>query len=67
MFFRKKEALDMVVINSFLSYLLLFVILVAIAVVGAMIGIKLAKNKNAKMADAEQNAQQNDEKKETQE
>lgn len=40
----------MVVINSFLSYVLLFIILVAIAVAGAMVGIKLAKNKNAKMA-----------------
>ncbi len=40
----------MVVINSFLSYVLVFVVLVAIAIAGAMIGIKLAKNKNAKMA-----------------
>lgn len=39
----------MVVINSFLSYLLLFVVLVAIAVAGAMLGIKWAKSKNAKM------------------
>lgn len=38
----------MVVINSFLSYLLLFFILAALAVAGAMIGIKLAKNKNTK-------------------
>lgn len=38
----------MAVLNSFLSYLLVFVILAAIAFAGAMLGIKLAKNKNAK-------------------
>ena len=38
----------MVVINSFLSYVLLFIILVAIAVAGDMIGIKFAQNKNTK-------------------
>ncbi len=38
----------MPILSSFLSYALLFVILVVIAVAGAMIGIKLAKNKNAK-------------------
>ncbi len=36
------------IVSSFLSYLLLFVILVVIAVCGALLGIKLAKNKNAK-------------------
>ena len=41
------------IVSSFLSYLILFVILVAIAVCGAMLGVKLAKRKNAK------NAQQN--------
>ncbi len=41
----------MAVINSFLSYLLVFIVLVAIAVIGAMIGIKLAKAKAAKATD----------------
>ena len=51
----------MVVLNSFLSYLLLFVILVAIAVAGAMIGIKLAKNKNAKMSAQQDEAESTEE------
>lgn len=38
------------IVSSFLSYLILFVILVAIAVCGAMLGVKLAKRKNAKNA-----------------
>ena len=41
------------IVSSFLSYLILFVILVGIAVCGAMLGVKLAKRKKAK------NAQQN--------
>lgn len=40
----------MAVASSFLSYLLLFVILVVIAIAGGAIGVRLAKNKNAKMA-----------------
>jgi hypothetical protein len=38
------------IINGFLSYLLVFIILVAIAIVGALVGIKLRKNKDAKEA-----------------
>ncbi len=36
------------IINSFLSYLLLFVVIVAIGLIGAFIGIKWAKSSNAK-------------------
>ncbi len=36
-------------VSSFLSYLILFVILVSIVVCGAMLGVKSAKRKNAKM------------------
>lgn len=51
----------MVVINSFLSYLLLFVVLVAIAVAGVMLGIKWAKSKNAKMAAQQDNTERAEE------
>ncbi len=44
----------MAIVNGFLSYLLLFVIMVVIAVAGAFLGIFLAKKKNAKIAAEEQ-------------
>lgn len=39
-------------LNSFLSYLLLFVLIVAVVVVACMIGVKWRKNKDAKAAAA---------------
>lgn len=36
------------VLNSFLSYLLLFAILVLLAVAGALLGVRLRKHKDAK-------------------
>jgi len=36
-------------INSFLSYLLVFVIAIAVIIVAILIGIKLRKNKDAKI------------------
>lgn len=38
------------VVSSFLSYIVLFIVLVALAICGALIGIHLAKRKNAKEA-----------------
>ena len=37
-------------LNSFLSYLLLFVICVAVIIVAVLIGVKLRRNKDAKDA-----------------
>lgn len=37
-------------LNSFMSYLLLFIICVAVIIVAVLIGIKLRKNKDAKEA-----------------
>ena len=37
-------------VNAFLSYLLLFVLVVALAIVACIIGVKLRKNKDAKAA-----------------
>jgi hypothetical protein len=45
---RKGGKVMVVVFNEFLSYLLLFVIMVAIAVAGFFVGKKLRQNKNAK-------------------
>lgn len=50
----------MVVINSFLSYLLLFLILAAIAVAGFMLGVMLRRAKNAKEASAKASEEQTD-------
>lgn len=52
----------MVVINSFLSYLMVFIVLVVLAVLGAMIGVRLAKARAAKRAQEQTTA---DEKKGT--
>ena len=43
--------------NSFLSYLLLFCICVAVVIIACVIGVKLRKNKDAKM-EAENNKQE---------
>lgn len=37
-------------LNSFLSYLLLFVLIVALVIVACVIGVKWRKNKDAKAA-----------------
>lgn len=37
-------------VNAFLSYLLLFVLVVALVIVACIIGVKLRKNKDAKAA-----------------
>ncbi len=39
--------------NSFLSYLLLFVIMVALVVIACVIGVKLRKSKDAKLLQEE--------------
>ena len=39
--------------NAFLSYLLLFVIIVALVIIACVIGVKWRKSKNAKLALAE--------------
>lgn len=40
-------------LNSFLSYLLVFVIAIAVIIVAIIIGTKLRKNKDAKIATTE--------------
>lgn len=40
-------------VNAFLSYLLLFVLIVALVIVACMIGVKWRKSKDAKAALAE--------------
>ena len=40
----------MAFLGSFLQYAVTFVVLVAIGVVGALIGVRLRKRKNAKLA-----------------
>lgn len=37
-------------INSFLSYLLLFVIMIGLVVIACIIGVKMRKSKDAKLA-----------------
>lgn len=37
-------------LNSFLSYLLCFVVIIILAVVAVVIGVKMRKNKDAKLA-----------------
>lgn len=41
-------------LNQFLSYLLLFVIAVVVVIVAILIGTKLRKNKDAKLAASEE-------------
>ncbi|MGN0307190.1 MAG: hypothetical protein ACI4DN_03125 [Lachnospiraceae bacterium] len=43
-------------INTFLSYLLLFLIIVVLAIIAVFIGIRLRKNKDAKSAVEEETA-----------
>ncbi len=40
-------------LNSFLSYLLLFVIMVALVVIACVIGVKLRKSKDARLLEEE--------------
>ncbi|MBQ7065731.1 MAG: hypothetical protein IJN92_02825 [Lachnospiraceae bacterium] len=37
-------------VNSFLSYLLLFVIMIGLVVIACIIGVKMRKSKDAKLA-----------------
>ncbi len=46
----------MAVLNSFLSYLLLFALLVVLAVAGAFVGVHLRKRKDAKEENAASDA-----------
>lgn len=40
-------------VNAFLSYLLVFVLIIALVIVACIIGVKCWKSKDAKAADAE--------------
>ena len=44
-------------LNAFLSYLLVFVLIVAVVIVACVIGVKWRKNKDAKAAEAGTDAQ----------